>query len=176
MSRARRTAPGKIRTMRQAEEAGYRWMAVGGVVATAGLLLCLGLLSAEQEAILRLAYRDDWMAWRHAPLLPAPVYAWVLRAARPLVFGLCIPLLLGGMLIALADLGWMFWIMRRPTIEVRCPHCHARNLILSAFWLCPCDDCGQVIERPRAGHLGGAPGSPREEAPRRGVFPATPRA
>jgi hypothetical protein len=63
-----------------------------------------------------------------------------------LFVGLGVPLLILGGLIVLADIAWMFRVMRRPSEEVRCPYCHKQNVVLVGVPSFACDDCHHVIE------------------------------
>jgi hypothetical protein len=63
-----------------------------------------------------------------------------------LFVGLGIPLLILGGLVVLADIVWMFYVMRRPTEEVKCPYCHKRNVVLAGVPSFACDDCHHTIE------------------------------
>lgn len=59
-----------------------------------------------------------------------------------------VSLLVVGIVIILADIAWLFRIMKHPTEEVHCPHCHTRNLALCEDAHFACDECGRTLERP----------------------------
>jgi hypothetical protein len=59
-----------------------------------------------------------------------------------------VSLIVLGVAIILGDIAWLFRMMKQPTEEVVCPHCHARNQTLCAEAQFACDHCGRILERP----------------------------
>jgi len=59
-----------------------------------------------------------------------------------------VSLIVLGIAIILVDIAWLFRVMKHPTEEVACPHCNARNHVLSAEAQFACDHCGRLLERP----------------------------
>lgn len=61
-----------------------------------------------------------------------------------------VPLLILGALIILGDIGWLFRFMKQPSVEVTCPYCHTRNVVLAGVPRFECDGCRRGLNR--SGH------------------------
>jgi len=64
-----------------------------------------------------------------------------------LLVGLGLPLLILGALVVLADIGWMFRIMKQGTERVRCPYCRKCSEVFHGVSLFTCDVCDRLVER-----------------------------
>jgi hypothetical protein len=58
-----------------------------------------------------------------------------------------VPMLVLGALIVLAGIGWGCPLMKRPTEEIWCRHCHKHNVVFQGVSQFRCGECGHQIER-----------------------------
>ncbi len=91
--------------------------------------------------------------------------AGLLLCLTILLVGLGLPLLVLGAMLVLADIGWMFRIMKQVTERARCPYCRKCNEVFQDVLAFACDDCDRLVER----HAGAVAVAPRAASRSRGV-------